>query len=599
MLQSVVRVLNLVKDYVFRFTYYRALLSYFIIFTLMGALVVWGIELNHEYLDPYNSTVIRNRRDFIDCFLVTVTSMTCTGLISLDIQTLHVGSQVVLLFIMLIGGSQICTIFPVLIRRYYYAKEMKRISKITPDTIKTVKAQTELKCLNFLCGFIPSYWIFWQVLIAIFIGVSLSTPETSEPFRSQNVSLAWASVFLSVSSYQNAGLSVLRDNLQSAGKVNAGILILCMINILVGNTAYPVLVRAFFFVLSKFETRFQKTSKFLLDNPRKCYTHLFPANINLFLIITLICFNMFQFLTNVGLNWNIPGIITNYTTANALVNFMFTAVAVRTAGMNSLNNTAMNAGTQICFLFFMYVSSYPVALAIRLSSKSVEITKYDKSKDEESENSTLEDEAQINESIASEDRNRVSQVVSLLLSDVILLCFGVFLIACIESYSWSQTNMFDNIYRTIFDAISAYGTIGLTLGTIIPSPLSYCASFTVVSKLIIIAFMILGRFRMLPAEIDAAINLPLIMSVEEIRTARHSLIDEEKERESIHSEGVLKQVREVINKERGDESQRNSIELPRRGSIEVPRRGSIELEGQKGKTEKVLDEVDNNTNENM
>lgn len=59
----------------------------------------------------------------------------------------------------------------------------------------------------------------------------------------------------------------------------------------------------------------------------------------------------------------------------------------------------------------------------------------------------------------------------------------------------------------LFEIVSAYGTVGLSLGyPTINASLS--AEFTVLSKLVIIAMQIRGRHRGLPYELDRAILLP-------------------------------------------------------------------------------------------
>lgn len=59
----------------------------------------------------------------------------------------------------------------------------------------------------------------------------------------------------------------------------------------------------------------------------------------------------------------------------------------------------------------------------------------------------------------------------------------------------------------LFEVVSAYGTVGLSLGY--PNiNASLSAEFSVISKLVIIAMMIRGRHRGLPYALDRAIMLP-------------------------------------------------------------------------------------------
>jgi Trk-type K+ transport system membrane component len=62
-------------------------------------------------------------------------------------------------------------------------------------------------------------------------------------------------------------------------------------------------------------------------------------------------------------------------------------------------------------------------------------------------------------------------------------------------------------FAILFEVVSAYGTVGLSLGY--PGfNTAFTGQFSVVSKLVIVAMQIRGRHRGLPYELDRAILLP-------------------------------------------------------------------------------------------
>jgi Trk-type K+ transport system membrane component len=63
------------------------------------------------------------------------------------------------------------------------------------------------------------------------------------------------------------------------------------------------------------------------------------------------------------------------------------------------------------------------------------------------------------------------------------------------------------MFSVLFEIVSAYGTVGLSLGYPDTNP-SFSGQFSTVSKLAIIAMQIRGRHRGLPYELDRAILLP-------------------------------------------------------------------------------------------
>jgi hypothetical protein len=63
------------------------------------------------------------------------------------------------------------------------------------------------------------------------------------------------------------------------------------------------------------------------------------------------------------------------------------------------------------------------------------------------------------------------------------------------------------VFRVLFEIISAYGTVGLSLGY--PTVLtSFSTVWTTQSKLVLCAIMMLGRHRGLPDSVDRAVQLP-------------------------------------------------------------------------------------------
>ena len=92
--------------------------------------------------------------------------------------------------------------------------------------------------------------------------------------------------------------------------------------------------------------------------------------------------------------------------------------------------------------------------------------------------------------------------------DLWYIFLGLFIIAIAEGGRLANTNEYSfTLFSVLFEIVSAYGTVGLSLGY--PNiDASFSAEFNVVSKLVIIAMQIRGRHRGLPYELDRAILLP-------------------------------------------------------------------------------------------
>ena len=179
-----------------------------------------------------------------------------------------------------------------------------------------------------------------------------------------------------------------------------------------------------------------------------------------------------------------------------VLNGLFQAASTRTAGFASTNLANLHPAIQVSYLVMMYISVFPIAISIRRTNvyeeKSLGI--YGSSSDE------------------NEDENEPSYVGAHLrrqLSfDLWYIFLGLFIIAIAEGKNIQNTNDYAfTMYSVLFEIVSAYGTVGLSLGY--PNvDTSFSAQFTVISKLVIIAMQIRGRHRGLPYELDRAILLP-------------------------------------------------------------------------------------------
>lgn len=179
-----------------------------------------------------------------------------------------------------------------------------------------------------------------------------------------------------------------------------------------------------------------------------------------------------------------------------LLNGLFQAVSTRVAGFASVNLAGLHPGIQVSYLIMMYISVLPIAISVRRTNvyeeKSLGI--YGSMSDED------EDEREPSY-VGAHLRRQLSY-------DLWYIFVGLFIIAVAEGRDLENTNEYAfTIFSCLFEIVSAYGTVGLSLGY--PNTnASFSSQFHVVSKLVIIAMQIRGRHRGLPYKLDRAILLP-------------------------------------------------------------------------------------------
>jgi len=179
-----------------------------------------------------------------------------------------------------------------------------------------------------------------------------------------------------------------------------------------------------------------------------------------------------------------------------VLNGLFQATSTRTAGFSSVNLAELHPGIQVSYLIMMYISVFPIAISVRRTNvyeeKSLGIY-----------GTAAEAEADEKEPsyVSAHLRRQLG-------FDLWYVFLGLFIIAIAEGNRLANTNEYAfTLFSVLFEIVSAYGTVGLSLGY--PNiDASFSAEFSVVSKLVIIAMEIRGRHRGLPYELDRAILLP-------------------------------------------------------------------------------------------
>ena len=150
----------------------------------------------------------------------------------------------------------------------------------------------------------------------------------------------------------------------------------------------------------------------------------------------------------------------------------------------------------VLYMIMMYISVFPIAISIRRTNVYEEqsLGVYQAKKDDDGDD------------VEKDPVSYVSQHLRRQLSfDLWYVFLGFFLLAIAEGSKLKEKKF--TMFDILFEIISAYGTVGLSLG--VPwANTSLCSQFSVVGKLIIIAMEIRGRHRGLPYGLDRAVILP-------------------------------------------------------------------------------------------
>ncbi|CAI4046643.1 hypothetical protein SUVZ_11G2600 [Saccharomyces uvarum] len=386
----------------------------------------------------------------------------------------------------------------------------------------------EYRALRLLCNILVVYYIGFNILaFVIMVPWICASHKYAEIVRQNGISPTWWGFFLAMSSFTDLGLALTADSMVSFDTAPYP-LIFMMFFIIIGNTGFPIMLRFIIWIMFKFSrdlSQFKESLGFLLDHPRRCFTLLFPSAPTWWLFLTLVVLNATDWILFIILDFN-STVVKQVSKGYRVLMGLFQSVCTRTAGFNVVDLSQLHPSIQVSYMLMMYVSVLPLAISIRRTNVYEEQSlgmygdEQDTANDTTDEEGTKDDEqgdeTEQNDATPPNPKPKKTSPKSFIGShlrrqlsfDLWFLFLGLFIICICESRRIEDTSEPEfNVFSILFEIVSAYGTVGLSLGY--PNTnTSLSAQFTVLSKLVIIAMLIRGRNRGLPYTLDRAIILP-------------------------------------------------------------------------------------------
>ncbi|PYH92551.1 potassium transporter [Aspergillus ellipticus CBS 707.79] len=382
----------------------------------------------------------------------------------------------------------------------------------------------EYKAITFLLVIVTLYWVLFVLCGIIGMGGWL-TANHPDIARKNGLTPFWTGAFFAVSAFVNSGMSLLDANM-AAFQTNAYPLLTMSLLILAGNTLYPCFLRFIIWVLrccvpnNPSWASWRVTLDFILDHPRRVYTNLFPKRHTWYLLGTIIILNAIDWAGFEVLSIGIKE-IENLPKGYRVLDGLFQASAVRSGGFYVVTISNLRQGLLVLYVLMMYVSAYPVLVAMRNTNvyeeRSLGIYAHDNS-DDEQEGKSASGFIQLvrhhifrRQDASTPEASRSyfvhQQLRSQLSHDLWWIALAVLLIAIAESSNFNRQPVAYSTFNIIFEVVSAYGCVGISVG--LPnSNASFCGGWHPISKLILAAVTLRGRHRGLPVAIDRAVMLP-------------------------------------------------------------------------------------------
>ncbi|KAI6163433.1 cation transport protein-domain-containing protein [Pisolithus thermaeus] len=386
--------------------------------------------------------------------------------------------------------------------------------------------RVEYLASNVLLWLVAMYHVGVQIISFVVIAPYMSMSKWSSDFKppalQRPLAPAWFSLFQVVSAYTNTGMSLVDQSMVPFQTAYPMIFFMIFCT-LAGNTAFVSPT----WVVTKIipaGSRLSETLHFLLDHPRRCFIYLFPSHQTWFLLTGLFILNVSGWMCFLILDIG-NSTVGSIPAGTRIVAGLFQAIAVRNAGFSIVPLSQLAPAVKVMYVIMMYISVYPISLSV-LSTNVYEKQSLGNfpSNDDDEENSRP-----IGSRVPIWSRYLGLHARRQLSSDMWWLSLGLFLICIIERHNLDNPNIqgWFNIFTIIFELVSAYCSVGLSLG--VPNQNhSFSGSLRPLSKLVVALVMLLGRHSGLPVAIDRAVMLPSEFKIFEETSDPQPTMDEKR-----------------------------------------------------------------------
>ncbi len=383
---------------------------------------------------------------FIDALFTSTSAVCVTGLIVVDTAVAFtLWGKLIILALIQIGGLGI------MVMSYFVVFAMGRTASIEDKLLLSyMLSERDMKNLNRSLKSIIylTFIIEGAGAILLFAAFSRRLPP--------DLGTAFFAVFHSISAFCNAGFALFSDSLEGYRSDVSVNLVICSL-IICGGLSFAVLINLIRCTGMKLRSVF---------NGRPSTAPPLSLNTRVILIgtaILLLLGTLFLYGSE-HRNTLLPlDLKTQYLSA------FFQSVTLRTAGFNTLDMTRLTSSSLLFMILFMFIgaASGSTAGGIKINSVAVLSAQV---------RATLRDQRTVTLARYSIPRELIIKAFLILLFGLTAVVMGTLLLTLVESFS---------LNRILFEAVSAFGTVGLSTGI--------TADLSVAGKLIITLLMFTGR----------------------------------------------------------------------------------------------------------
>ena len=359
---------------------------------------------------------------FIDAIFVTVSAICVTGLSTVDMSVFSNAGFMILLLLIEAGGLGLVSFFTI-----YLTFASKKLSLVNRNIIKDYFTQEQQFEAKQIVKQIILFTLCIQILGSIFLSIFL--------YFNGEKKFIFYGIFLSISAFCNAGFSPYSDSLSRFSQNPAIILTLSFI-IILGGLGFNVMSNVYY-SLNKSKTK----KKQILT----LHSKIVLTMTSVLIVLGTVLFYVFERkLAFKDMNFS-----------SAFLNAFFESVTLRTAGFETISQNSFSSHSSFVAKIFMIIGGSPGSMAggIKTTTVFLMLLLAYKSANDKNFPSVFKRDISL---------ESIDKATSIFIKAICFLCIMIGLLL------WSQKDLILNgVFSSeslIFEAFSAFGTVGLSKG---------------------------------------------------------------------------------------------------------------------------------------
>jgi trk system potassium uptake protein len=389
------------------------------------------------------SSVSSGWGDFVTALFMSTSAVCVTGLAVVDPGTYYTfAGQLFLLMLVQVGGlgyMTATTFLLLLLGRKFGLKE-----KIA------IQQSLDRQGMSGVVQLVKS--IIAVTLILELTGIFALLPVFAPQYGFQKG--LWLSAFHSISAFNNAGFALFPDNLIGyANSIPVNIVIPLLI--IFGGIGYQVIMELYLWLRDRFTGSKERI--------------VFPLNFKIAVSTTLFLL-IGGTIALLSIEFDNPGTFANFNLGEKLMMAWFQSVTPRTAGFNTIDYSKMTTAGLFLTTLLMFIGASPGGTGGGIKTTTFRILF-------SSTKSVLEGKEEV---LCYQRRIPITLVLK-----AVGVVFGSLTTVVAATMLISLTDPKIDFIRVFFEAVSAFGTVGLSTGI--------TAGLSTLAKLVLVATMYIGR----------------------------------------------------------------------------------------------------------